>query len=131
LLHTFPIVEQLGAVMTAAETAKLLSSLIDSLPKDAYATITTAGIKLILTTVKSPLYTDATARVILLPTIAMKLRFHLGQRIDLPLCTQVLGCVMNFYHAMSINDDAKVLVTRPIPTQLPLNECSIFVDFQW
>ena len=103
--HIFPIVDQLGTVMTKAETAKLLASLIDSLPNECSSPVATARMRLVLRTVKSWLYTDRTARMMLLPTISRQLCWHFNHRTDLSLCTDSMGYLMNFYRNMIRSDE--------------------------
>ena len=106
LRHIYTVVEQLSGILTQAEAAKLLSSLIDSLPKEPHPLIATARMNLVLTTVRGPLFTEApAARAILLGTICRQLRLHLSQPLVMSLCTETLGHMMNFYRAMSMADD--------------------------
>ncbi len=101
------MVEQLSGILTQAEAAKLLSSLIDSLPKEPHPLIATARMNLVLTTVRGPLFTEApAARAILLGTICRQLRLHLSQPLVMSLCTETLGHMMNFYRTMSMADDS-------------------------
>lgn len=101
LQHIYPVVEQLSIVMAVPETAKLLASLMDSITKDCQPQVATGAMELVLVVVKSFLFTESAARAVLLPTVARSLRFNLAQRTDLPLCTESLGYMMNFYRAMS------------------------------
>lgn len=106
LRHIYTVVEQLSGVLSRAEAAKLLASLIDSLPKEPHPLIATARMNLVLTTVRGPLFSEAApARAILLGTICRQLRFHLSQALVIPLCTESLGHMMNFYRAMSMADE--------------------------
>lgn len=100
------MVEQLSGILTQAEAAKLLASLIDSLPKEPHPSIAKARMNLVLTTVRGPLFTEtSSARAILLGTICRQLRLHLSQPLVMSLCTETLGHMMNFYRDMSMADD--------------------------
>lgn len=103
--HIFPVVEQLSSVMSKAEAAKLLSSLIDSLPSEPHPRISAARMNLVLTIVKSSLYSDTSARSVLLGTICRQLRLHLSQPPVTSSCTESLGYMMNFYRSMSLSAD--------------------------
>lgn len=105
LHHIYTVVEQLSGILTQAEAAKLLASLVDSLPKEPHPLIATARMNLVLTTVRGPLFTESpAARAILLPTVCRQLRLHLSQPLVMSLCTETLGHMMNFYRAMSMAD---------------------------
>lgn len=106
LQNIYTVVEQLSGILTQAEAAKLLASLIDSLPKEPHPSIVKARMNLVLTTVRGPLFTEASsARAILLGTICRQLRLHLSQPLVMSLCTETLGHMMNFYRNMSMADD--------------------------
>ena len=110
LEHIFPVVEQLSSVMSKAEAAKLLSSLIDSLPSEPHPRITSARMNLVLTTVKSSLYSDTSARSVLLGTICRQLRLHLSHPPVSTSCTESLGHMMNFYRTISLSSDQNKVV---------------------
>lgn len=106
LRNIYTVVEQLSQILSQAEAAKLLSSLIDSLPKEPHPLIATARMQLVLTTVRGPLFTESSAaRAILLATICRQLRLHLSQPLVTSFCTETLGHMMNFYRNMSMADD--------------------------
>jgi dedicator of cytokinesis protein 3 len=109
LRNIYTVVEQLSEILSQAESAKLLASLIDSLPKEPHPLIATARMQLVLTTVHGPLFTESSAaRAILLATICRQLRLHLAQPLVMSLCTETLGHMMNFYRKMSMMDDTTV-----------------------
>jgi len=119
LRHIYTVVEQLSGILSRAEASKLLASLIDSLPKEPHPLIATARMNLVLTTVRGPLFSEsAPARAILLGTICRQLRLHLSQTLVMPLCTQTLGHMMNFYRAMSMVDETSQVRFRSLYLRL-------------
>ena len=106
LKNIYTAVEQLSEILSHAEAAKFLASLIDSLPKEPPPLIVTARMNLVVTTVKGPLFTgSAAARAILLGPICRQLRLNLSQPLVIALCTESLGCMMSFYRTMSMADN--------------------------
>lgn len=104
--NIYTVVEQLSEILSQAEAGKLLASFIDSLPKEPSPLIVTARMNLVLCTVRGPLFSgSAAARVTLLGTICRQLRLNLSQPLVIGLCTESLGCMMNFYRAMSMADN--------------------------
>lgn len=127
--HVYTVVEQLNSILKEGEAAKFLASLIDSLPKDPHPSIVSARMNLVLTTVRSPLFTEsAVARAILLGTICRQLRLHLSQPLDMSICTEALGHMMSFYRDVSEKSSDSVDLWRHDVENIALSTLGVLIQ---
>lgn len=114
LLSISAVYEQLTEVLPTVEVTKLAATLLDSIPRDLPNLLTQAKLSCIKNLVMSKLFQDDESRNLLLTNVCKHLRYQLGRRDELKLCTDILGEILAFLFKQR----------RPFEGQGKINNCT-------
>nr|XP_022902417.1 dedicator of cytokinesis protein 3 isoform X2 [Onthophagus taurus] len=91
-----PVYEQLVEVLPIIEVTKFAVAMLDKIPKDLPQPLVQAKLTAIKNLVQTKLFQDDESRSILLTNTCKHLRYHMLYRVELKLCTEILGEILGF-----------------------------------